>query len=84
MIMTLLERRGTFLGPRGKIASNLTNLTLSKQVQLPRLTDAVGLSLGLFLPPAIAYFPQRAATDPSKLEPPFRSRQGKVYFNKGL
>lgn len=44
----------------------------------------VGLSLGLFLPPAIAYFPQRASTSPRKLEPEFKNVEGPVYFNKGL
>jgi len=46
--------------------------------------EIVGLSLGLFLPPAIAYFPQRAETDPKKLESQFQGVQGPVYFNKGL
>lgn len=44
----------------------------------------VGLSLGLFLPPAIAYFPQRAEIDPSQLESEYHGEKGKVYFNKGL
>ncbi|GFZ47923.1 Probable mitochondrial transport protein FSF1 [Saitozyma sp. JCM 24511] len=72
MVMTLLERRNAFVGPRGKLLSNLTNLTL------------IGLSLGLFLPPAIAYFPQRASVDPKKLESEFQGNEGPVYFNKGL
>ncbi|ORY24019.1 putative mitochondrion protein [Naematelia encephala] len=72
MLMTILERRGAFIGPRGRIISNITNLTL------------IGLALGFFLPPAIAYFPQRATTDPKKLEPEFRQYDGPVYFNKGL
>ena len=46
--------------------------------------DIVGLSLGLFLPPAIAYFPQRASTDPKKLEPELQGQEGPIYFNKGL
>lgn len=45
---------------------------------------AVGLSLGLFLPPAIAYFPQRARVSPSKLEKDFQGQEGELYFNKGL
>ncbi|WVR04765.1 hypothetical protein IAU60_001777 [Kwoniella sp. DSM 27419] len=72
LIMTLLTKRGAFTGPRGNLTSNLTQLTL------------IGLSLGLFLPPAIAYFPQRAATSPAKLESRFKDAEGPVYFNKGL
>ncbi|WWC59662.1 uncharacterized protein I303_102224 [Kwoniella dejecticola CBS 10117] len=72
MIMTLLTRRGAFTGPRGNLVSNVTQLTL------------IGLSLGLFLPPAIAYFPQKAETQPSKLENRFKEYEGPVYFNKGL
>lgn len=30
MVMTLLERRGAFNGPRGKAAASLTQLTLSE------------------------------------------------------
>jgi hypothetical protein len=44
----------------------------------------VGLALGLFLPPAIAYYPQRATTDPKKLEDEYKNEEGPVYFNKGL
>jgi len=40
--------------------------------------------LGLALPPAIAVFPQRATTDPKKLEDRFQEYDGPVYFNKGL
>ncbi|KAL7419354.1 Sideroflexin FSF1 [Cryptotrichosporon argae] len=72
MVMTLLEKRGAFLGPRGKMLSTATQLTL------------IGLSLGLFLPPAIAYFPQRAVTSPEKLEDDFKKYDGPLYFNKGL
>ncbi|WVQ98244.1 hypothetical protein IAU59_005367 [Kwoniella sp. CBS 9459] len=72
MIMTLLTKRGVFTGPRGKVASSITQLTL------------IGLSLGLFLPPAIAYFPQRATTSPVKLENRFKEHEGPLYFNKGL
>ncbi|WWD00795.1 hypothetical protein V866_007731 [Kwoniella sp. B9012] len=72
MVMTLLTRRGVFSGPRGNLTSNITQLTL------------IGLSLGLFLPPAIAYFPQRAETSPAKLENRFKEYKGPVYFNKGL
>ncbi|ODO07774.1 hypothetical protein I350_03352 [Cryptococcus amylolentus CBS 6273] len=74
MVMTFLQARGAFSGPRGRFGSTLAQLTL------------IGLSLGLFLPPAIAYFPQRAETDASKLENRFFEEgiKGKVYFNKGL
>lgn len=72
MIMTILERRGVFSGPRAKVAASLTQLTL------------IGLSLGFFLPPAIAYFPQRASTSAEKLEPRFKEVSGPIYFNKGL
>lgn len=72
MVMTLLERRGTFVGPRGHMLSNLTQLTL------------IGLSLGLFLPPAIAYFPQRAKTSGETLGGKFKDIKGPIYFNKGL
>ncbi|WWC68140.1 uncharacterized protein I206_102063 [Kwoniella pini CBS 10737] len=72
MIMTILSRRGTFAGPKGNVISSVTQLTL------------IGLSLGLFLPPAIAYFPQKAETQPSKLENRFKEYEGPVYFNKGL
>ncbi|KAL1407353.1 Sideroflexin FSF1 [Vanrija albida] len=72
VVMTLLERRGAFKGPRGPLAANLTQLTL------------IGLSLGLFLPPAIAYFPQRAETTGKTLGEPFVNIKGPIYFNKGL
>lgn len=95
MLMTILQKRGVFVGPRGPLLSNLTQLTLSKSLlssSLPmivsfrssELMGAVGLSLGLFLPPAIAYFPQRASTDPKKLETEFHGQEGPIYFNKGL
>jgi hypothetical protein len=51
---------------------------------MDKADKVVGLSLGLFLPPAIAYFPQRAETDPKKLETKFQGAEGPVYFNKGL
>jgi len=86
--MTILQKRGTFVGPRGPLLSTITQLSLSKLCITARseckLTRLVGLSLGLFLPPAIAYFPQRASTDPRKLESQFQDAQGPVYFNKGL
>lgn len=44
----------------------------------------VGLSLGLFLPPAIAYFPQRARVSPAQLEKEYQNEEGELYFNKGL
>lgn len=72
MVMTWLQARGTFVGPRGHLLANVTQLTL------------IGLSLGLFLPPAIAYFPQRASVSTDKLEDKFHGYKEKVYFNKGL
>lgn len=51
----------------------------------------VGLALGLFLPPAIAIFPQRATAAPGELEARFHGltdEQGAavtaLYYNKGL
>lgn len=66
--------------------SSITQLSLSKLTFSPQeqANEIVGLSLGLFLPPAIAYFPQRAETDPKKLEDQFKTVEGPVYFNKGL
>jgi len=72
MAMAAMQRAGWFNGPKGKITSTLTQLTL------------IGLSLGLFLPPAIAYFPQRASINPKKLEEQFHNVNDEVYFNKGL
>lgn len=86
MLMTILQKRGTFVGPRGPLMSSITQLSLSKLTFSPQeqANEIVGLSLGLFLPPAIAYFPQRAETDPKKLEDQFKTVEGPVYFNKGL
>jgi hypothetical protein len=70
--MTLLERRNAFVGPRGHLYSNLTQLTL------------IGLCLGLALPPAIAYFPQRAQTTGAKLGGKYEDVKEPIYFNKGL
>lgn len=52
----------------------------------------IGASLLVFLPPAIAVFPQRASVSPSRLEPQFQDSKdpstGKpcdhLEFNKGL
>ena len=84
--MTILQKRGTFVGPRGPLMSTITQLSLSKPTPTlhEQANEIVGLSLGLFLPPAIAYFPQRAETDPKKLEDQFKTVEGPVYFNKGL
>lgn len=84
MVMTMLERRGVFKGPRAKSAAFLTQLTLSECRGSTSILTTVGLSLGVFLPPAIAYFPQTAATSAAKLEPQFKNVQGPIYFNKGL
>ncbi|BGP17378.1 hypothetical protein JCM10213_006868 [Rhodosporidiobolus nylandii] len=73
ILITILERRGAFSGPNGKRLSTVTNLGL------------IGLSLLVFLPPAIAYFPSRASIEPSKLEKKFQELPyEKVEFNKGL
>ncbi|KAI5480704.1 mitochondrial carrier protein, tricarboxylate/iron carrier [Pseudohyphozyma bogoriensis] len=73
VIITLLERQGAFKGPHGKRISTIANLGL------------IGTSLLVFLPPAIATFPQRGTIDKSKLEKRFRELEyEKVEFNKGL
>ncbi|KAK4054954.1 Sideroflexin FSF1 [Microbotryomycetes sp. JL221] len=73
IIMTMLERRGMFSGPRGRTMSTATNLGL------------IGASLLVFLPPAIAVFPQRGSISPKKLEEKFHDLPyEKVEFNKGL
>ncbi|GAA5916708.1 hypothetical protein JCM6882_005782 [Rhodosporidiobolus microsporus] len=73
LIVTVLERRGAFNRPNGKTLSTVTNLGL------------IGLSLLVFLPPAIAAFPSRASIDPKKLEKRFHEvPYEKVEFNKGL
>ena len=84
--MTLLERQGAFAGPRGKTISMLSQLTISESLCCVALTNSVGLSLGVFLPPAIAYFPQKAVIKRDQLEPEYRAEAetAPVYFNKGL
>ncbi|KAM0791679.1 hypothetical protein ACM66B_003955 [Microbotryomycetes sp. NB124-2] len=73
IVMTMLERRGAFNGPRGRTLSTVTNLGL------------IGASLLVFLPPAIAVFPQRGSIAPTKLEKQFHDLPyEKVEFNKGL
>ncbi|KAL8292137.1 hypothetical protein RQP46_001603 [Phenoliferia psychrophenolica] len=73
LIITMLERRGAFKGPNGARWNTITNLGL------------IGSSLLIFLPPAIATFPQRGSIDPKKLEPKFKDLPyEKVEFNKGL
>ncbi|GAA5994023.1 hypothetical protein JCM11641_000048 [Rhodosporidiobolus odoratus] len=73
LLITLLERRGAFNRPNGARLSTITNLGL------------IGLSLLVFLPPAIAAFPSRAEIDPKKLEGRFHEvGYEKVEFNKGL
>ncbi|KAA1065750.1 hypothetical protein PGT21_009165 [Puccinia graminis f. sp. tritici] len=80
LIITALQKRGTFSGPRGKSLEMIANLGL------------IGGSLFFFLPPAIAAFPQRAKIQAHKLEDRFSNiideRTGKPYqyfeFNKGL
>ncbi|GAA6010685.1 hypothetical protein JCM10207_005797 [Rhodosporidiobolus poonsookiae] len=73
ILMTVLERRGAFNRPNGRTLSTVTHLGL------------IGLSLLVFLPPAIAYFPSRASIDPKKLEKQFHELPyTEVEFNKGL
>ncbi|SCZ95292.1 BZ3500_MvSof-1268-A1-R1_Chr11-2g03410 [Microbotryum saponariae] len=73
LIITLLERRGAFDRPNGKRLSTALNLGL------------IGLSLLVFLPPAIAVFPQRGAVSPKKLEEKYHDLPyDHVEFNKGL
>ncbi|GAA5871128.1 hypothetical protein JCM1840_007599 [Sporobolomyces johnsonii] len=73
LIITVLERRGAFARPNGRALSTATNLGL------------IGLSLLVFLPPAIAAFPSRASIDPKKLEKRFHDvGYETVEFNKGL
>lgn len=73
VVITILERRGAFKGSNGKKLSTITNLGL------------IGASLLVFLPPAIATFPQRGTIDKRKLEERFRELEyQKVEFNKGL
>ncbi|EGF97756.1 uncharacterized protein MELLADRAFT_46189 [Melampsora larici-populina 98AG31] len=80
LVIAALQKRGTFGGPRGKALELITNLGL------------VGGSLFLFLPPAIAAFPQRATISVSRLEQEFKglvnphtgSPYTTVEFNKGL
>ncbi|GAA5833569.1 hypothetical protein JCM3766R1_002576 [Sporobolomyces carnicolor] len=73
LIITVLERRGAFARPNGQRLSTVTNLGL------------IGLSLLVFLPPAIAAFPSRATIDPKKLEKRFHDvPYDSVEFSKGL
>lgn len=73
LLMTILERRGAFAGPTGPRRQTITHLAL------------IGSALLIFLPPAIAVFPQRASIEPRKLEERFWGMgYDKVEFNKGL
>lgn len=52
---------------------------------LSRRAGLIGLSLLVFLPPAIAAFPSRASISPKKLEERFHEVPfEEVEFNKGL
>lgn len=96
LILTVLERRGTFNGPNGKRLSTLTNLgqyrlyaqeihSSTDTLFLTTFVGLIGAALLVFLPPAIATFPQRGSIDPKKLEEKFRHLDySKVEFNKGL
>lgn len=80
LIMTALQKRGSFSGSRGKRLEMMANLGL------------IGGSLLFFLPPAIAAFPQRGKIPTSRLEEEFSElvdeKTGERYhyleFNKGL
>ncbi|PLW08477.1 hypothetical protein PCANC_14812 [Puccinia coronata f. sp. avenae] len=80
LIITALQKRGTFAGPRGKSLEMIANLGL------------IGGSLLFFLPPAIAAFPQRGKIQTDQLENEFSNlidpSTGKPFphfeFNKGL
>ncbi|KAG0150294.1 hypothetical protein CROQUDRAFT_652473 [Cronartium quercuum f. sp. fusiforme G11] len=80
LVIAALQKRGTFSGPRGKALEMITNLGL------------VGGSLFVFLPPAIATFPQRASLPTSSLEQQFQGLidpstglpYTRVQFSKGL
>ncbi|KAJ8293651.1 putative mitochondrial transport protein fsf1 [Rhodotorula toruloides] len=73
IIMTLLEKRGVFNRPNGRRLNTVTHIGL------------IGLSLLVFLPPAIAAFPSRASISPKKLEERFHEVPfEEVEFNKGL
>uniref|UniRef100_A0A0K3CIP3 BY PROTMAP: gi/472580684/gb/EMS18468.1/ mitochondrial carrier protein, tricarboxylate/iron carrier [Rhodosporidium toruloides NP11] gi/647397170/emb/CDR39996.1/ RHTO0S04e12992g1_1 [Rhodosporidium t... n=1 Tax=Rhodotorula toruloides TaxID=5286 RepID=A0A0K3CIP3_RHOTO len=73
LIMTLLEKRGVFNRPNGRRVNTVTHIGL------------IGLSLLVFLPPAIAAFPSRASISPKKLEERFHGVPfEEVEFNKGL
>ena len=89
----MLERRGAFKGPNGNRWNTITNLGASSvafppfRLQLTRchLAGLIGSSLLIFLPPAIATFPQRGSIDPKKLEAKFKGLpHERVEFNKGL
>ncbi|KAH8920161.1 tricarboxylate carrier [Atractiella rhizophila] len=79
LVMTWLERRGTFRGPHAAKIHTLANLGL------------ITSSLFFFLPPAIAFFPQRGSVKVKNLEEHFHdltNKDGekieKVEYNKGL
>lgn len=79
--MSALQKRGFFpSGSNGKYLQTLTNLVM------------IGTSLLVFLPPAIATFPQRATVAVDRLEAKFQGvedpktaeKLDRVEFNKGL
>ncbi|BGP25572.1 Sideroflexin FSF1 [Rhodotorula toruloides] len=73
ILMTLLEKRGVFNRANGRRLNTVTHIGL------------IGLSLLVFLPPAIAAFPSRASISPKKLEERFHEVPfEQVEFNKGL
>ncbi|EJU01850.1 mitochondrion protein [Dacryopinax primogenitus] len=72
IIPPLLMSRLNFSNtPRGRFLQNVTQLTV------------IGICLGVFLPPAVAIFPQQAVGNGKSLEKEFE-HEGPLMFNKGL
>ncbi|KZO98330.1 mitochondrion protein [Calocera viscosa TUFC12733] len=72
IIPPLLMSRLRFANtPRGRFLQNATQLSV------------IGLCLALFLPPAVAIFPQQAVVNGKSLEKEFAD-EGPLTFNKGL
>jgi len=101
LIMTALERRGAFAGRSRlqqithlgqKHFRTIHTLSLTHSADFFTSSPCLFISAGLiggallvFLPPAIAVFPQRASIDPKKLEARFRELSyDHVEFSKGL
>ncbi|GEM08990.1 mitochondrial carrier protein, tricarboxylate/iron carrier [Rhodotorula toruloides] len=92
ILMTLLEKRGVFNRANGRRLNTVTHIGVfpsarfsSLSLTLSRRAGLIGLSLLVFLPPAIAAFPSRASISPKKLEERFHEVPfEQVEFNKGL